>query len=232
MLLKKVTIHKYKSFLTEQSFQVEDQITRIVGKNESGKTALLEALAKTNYFEDNKAFMFSKELDYPRGELTKVRNENPEAITCEYELSDEDIQSIADDFKAGIVEKQEFSVTSYYDNTQTTTGISANFKIFKEWLIEKFGIGDKGKELIISAEDYANLLSVADENNELPGMSEIKEKLEKFKANSDDSDWFEDYIYNTYVDPAIPKLWYFSDYYSLPCRISLTDFAAGHPTGS
>jgi predicted ATP-dependent endonuclease of OLD family len=232
MLLKKVTIHKYKSFLTEQSFQVEDQITRIVGKNESGKTALLEALAKTNYFEDNKAFVFSKELDYPRGELTKVRNENPEAITCEYELSDEDIQSIADDFKAGIVEKQEFSVTSYYDNTQTTTGISANFKIFKEWLIEKFGIGDKGKELIISAEDYANLLSVADENNELPGMSEIKEKLEKFKANSDDSDWFEDYIYNTYVDPAIPKLWYFSDYYSLPCRISLTDFAAGHPTGS
>jgi predicted ATP-dependent endonuclease of OLD family len=122
MLLKKVTIHKYKSFLTEQSFQVEDQITRIVGKNESGKTALLEALAKTNYFEDNKAFMFSKELDYPRGELTKVRNENPEAITCKYELSDEDIQSIADDFKAGIVEKQEFSVTSYYDNYLTEKG--------------------------------------------------------------------------------------------------------------
>ena len=39
MLLKKVTIHKYKSFLTEQSYTVEDHITRIVGKNESGKTA-------------------------------------------------------------------------------------------------------------------------------------------------------------------------------------------------
>lgn len=32
MLLKKVTIHKYKSFLTEQSYTVEDHITRIVGK--------------------------------------------------------------------------------------------------------------------------------------------------------------------------------------------------------
>jgi predicted ATP-dependent endonuclease of OLD family len=41
MLLKKVTIYKYKSFLTEQSYEVESAITRVVGKNESGKTALL-----------------------------------------------------------------------------------------------------------------------------------------------------------------------------------------------
>lgn len=60
MLLKKVTIHKYKSFLTEQSLEVEKGITRIVGKNESGKTALLEVIAKTNYFEDNKDFIFNK----------------------------------------------------------------------------------------------------------------------------------------------------------------------------
>lgn len=90
MLLKKVTIHKYKSFLTEQSYEVEPQITRIVGKNESGKTALLEALAKSNYFEDNTEFRFNKDLDYPRSELIKVRNENPPVLTCEYELSDED----------------------------------------------------------------------------------------------------------------------------------------------
>lgn len=108
MLLKKVTIHKYKSFLTEQTYEVESQITRIVGKNESGKTALLEALAKSNYFEDNTEFKFSKDLDYPRGELTKVRNENPAAITCEYELSDEDIQKIEDDFESGIIQKTDF----------------------------------------------------------------------------------------------------------------------------
>lgn len=73
MLLKKVTIHKYKSFLTEQSYTVEDRITRIVGKNESGKTALLEGLAKSNYFEDNTEFQFNKDLDYPRSELIKAK---------------------------------------------------------------------------------------------------------------------------------------------------------------
>ena len=64
MKLTKVSIHKYKSFLTEQTYEVESQITRIVGKNESGKTALLEALAKSNYFEDNADFQFDKDLDY------------------------------------------------------------------------------------------------------------------------------------------------------------------------
>lgn len=108
MLLKKVTIHKYKSFLTEQTFEVEGQITRIVGKNESGKTALLESLAKTNYFEDNQDFKFNMDLDYPRSELVKVRSENPEVITCEYELSDQDVNKIEDAFGKGILSEKYF----------------------------------------------------------------------------------------------------------------------------
>lgn len=233
MLLKKVTIHKYKSFLTEQTYEVESQITRIVGKNESGKTALLEALAKSNYFEDNAEFKFSKDLDYPRGELTKVRNENPEAITCEYELSDEDIQKIEDDFESGIIQKQIFSVTSYYDNTRTTTGVSVDFSVFKDWLIKTFGVGDQGKEFINEADSFSNLEDTVTENSTLPGMKEIKTELEKIKdASGGWKNSLEGYIYRTFISPAISKLWYFSDYFSLPCRINLNDFATGKPTGS
>lgn len=233
MLLKKVTIHKYKSFLTEQTYEVESQITRIVGKNESGKTALLEALAKSNYFEDNAEFKFSKDLDYPRGELTKVRNENPEAITCEYELSDEDIQKIEDDFESGIIQKQIFSVTSYYDNTRTTTGVSVDFSVFKDWLIKTFGVGDQGKEFINEADSFSNLEDTVTENSTLPGMKKIKTELEKIKdASGGWKNSLEGYIYRTFISPAIPKLWYFSDYFSLPCRINLNDFATGKPTGS
>ena len=134
MLLKKVTIHKYKSFLTEQSYTVEDRITRIVGKNESGKTALLEALAKSNYFEDNADFKFNKDLDYPRSELIKVKNENPAALTCEYELTESDVKTVEDCFGKGIISKQTFSLTFYYDNTYTTTGVAVNFDVFKHWM--------------------------------------------------------------------------------------------------
>ena len=58
--LTKATIHKYKSIETEQSFNVEEDVTVLVGMNESGKTSLLEALAKVNYFdEDDDSFKFN-----------------------------------------------------------------------------------------------------------------------------------------------------------------------------
>lgn len=233
MLLKKVTIHKYKSFLTEQSYTVEERITRIVGKNESGKTALLEALAKSNYFEDNADFQFNKDLDYPRSELIKAKNENPAVLTCEYELSDADVKSVEDDLGEGIISKQTFSRTCYYDNTHTASGVSVNFDVFKNWLITSFDVGDQGKELLRAAASFSDLENVVSENETTPGMTEIQGELSKIKKGA--GKWknpLEGYIYLTYILPAVPKLWYFSDYFSLPCRINLNEFAAGTPTGS
>lgn len=233
MLLKKVTIHKYKSFLTEQSYEVESAITRVVGKNESGKTALLEALAKSNYFEDNAEFKFDKDLDYPRSELTKVRNENPAVLTCEYELSDDIIESIEDDFAEGIFAEKTFSVTSYYDNSKTISGISTDFEVFKEWLISNFELEDQGNDLIRAASSYADLEKSVTENISISGMKEVKAELDKIKKDANGwTNTLNGYIYKKYISPAIPKLWYFSDYFSLPCRINLSEFATGKPTGN
>ncbi len=233
MLLKKVTIYKYKSFLTEQSYEVEDHITRVVGKNESGKTALLEALAKSNYFEKNSEFEYNKDLDYPRNELIKVRNENPAVLTCEYELENEDIRGIEEAFAGGIVSPQTISVTSYYDNTSKITGIDVNFNAFKEWLISHFGVGKQGNELIHAATSFDNLEETVNENSNIPGAMEIKAELGRIKEGA--AKWrnpLEGYIYLNHISKAIPKLWYFSDYFSLPCRINLNEFASGQATSN
>lgn len=95
MKLTKVTVHKYKSFLTEQTVDIEPDVTRIVGKNESGKSALLEAIAKTRYYNQNDVtFKFNKDLDYPRSKLIGARKENPIAVSCEYTLSGEEMSEI------------------------------------------------------------------------------------------------------------------------------------------
>lgn len=57
-ILKQVKINKYKSYTTEQEVQLDDSVTTLVGKNESGKTAFLEALAKLNYFTSDEDFKF------------------------------------------------------------------------------------------------------------------------------------------------------------------------------
>ncbi|HEY8957344.1 AAA family ATPase, partial [Chitinophaga sp.] len=91
MKLVNATIHKYKSFESDQSFKVEDDITILVGMNESGKTSILESIAKTNYFQDDDHFEFSLTHDYPRREKKAIdkAEKTPLAITCEYAFTDE-----------------------------------------------------------------------------------------------------------------------------------------------
>lgn len=70
--LKEVTIHKYKCIETEQTFDVDQDITVLVGMNESGKTSILEALAKANYFSKDEGFVFNVTHDYPRKEKKRM----------------------------------------------------------------------------------------------------------------------------------------------------------------
>ena len=64
--LIKADIVRYKCIEKEQSFDVEDDVTVLVGMNESGKTSILESLAKTNYFEEDDNFSFNMTHDFPR----------------------------------------------------------------------------------------------------------------------------------------------------------------------
>lgn len=162
-----------------------------------------------------------------------MRNENPPALTCEYELSDEDISHVETAFAKGIIPRKNFCVTSFYDNTSKASGVEIDFTVFKDWLISFFGVGDQGKQLIRAADSFSSLESVVSENAELPAMEQIQAQLGEIKTGAGDfENRLEGYIYNTYLSPEIPKLWYFSDYFSLPCRINLDDFSTGQPTNN
>ena len=232
MILSKVVIHKYKSFITEQTYTIEKSITRIVGKNESGKTALLESLAKSNYFEESKEFKFNKDLDYPRNGLTKVKNENPAVITCYYTLSEEDLKEIESTYKSGIISELEISVTSFYDNTQKAN-ICIDFNLFKASMIASFDVGDQGKEIINSSSDFNSFVNAVEDNLSIPGIEDIKEKIDNIKkviSNSECNNILEEYFFITYFKKHMPKFWYFSDYFSLPYRIDIKDFISSAPS--
>lgn len=221
MLLKKVTIHKYKSFMTEQTYDVEPQITRIVGKNESGKTALLEALAKTRYFEQNSEFTFKKDLDYPRSGLVKVRSTNPEVITCYYNLTSEEKRSIDDVFTTGVVEIPQLVVTTYYDNTINVSGITVNWDAFKSWIVTLADIEEELKTAIDTATSLDELLTATKSN------ATLNARLAELSLQPTSGlERIEFYVFKTFIENKIPKFWYFSDYFSLPSRINLADFAA------
>ena len=97
MKLVKVQVKKYKCVDDSDPWSV-DQITCLVGKNESGKTALLEALYKLNPVEESKA-VFS-DTDYPRKEtLTDAGQsylKNGDAVITHWRLESDDLTLLQD----------------------------------------------------------------------------------------------------------------------------------------
>lgn len=117
MKLTNVVIHKYKSIETDQSFKVENDITVLVGMNEAGKTSVLEAIAKTNYFTKDEKFVFDTTHDYPRKEKKKLDKSGDigRAITLSFDV-DEDLQiKISEDLGEQVATIKKFDYLKKYD---------------------------------------------------------------------------------------------------------------------
>jgi hypothetical protein len=223
MKLKKITIHKYKSFETEQKFDLEDDITILVGMNESGKTSALEAIAKTRYFQDDKSFKFNSTHDYPRKDKKRMEKngENPEAITCVYEIDNELKQNIEEEMGKGVLKSTSFSVTTKYDNSRTIS-ISIDAKKFIEYKTKELGISSETlNEKLLKVKNKEDLETVQKEYTEESKVAGIKSFIKYFENKNNWEDPIGEYIYRVLVAPTIPKFLYYDEYYSLPSRISI-----------
>jgi predicted ATP-dependent endonuclease of OLD family len=224
MLLKKVNINKYKSYITPQSFEVENGITRIVGKNESGKTAILEALAKFNYFEDDTDFKYNETLDYPRNELKTYQREGVSAtvISCEFQIDDDLLNVIEEDLGNGILPSKCFLKDIKYNGNASITGINTNFSVFKKHIIKVFKPnGDLSTEI----EQCSNFESLKAYSSQHPEeLKTLNDKLAKISSVIENYSWsnkLDCYVYFNYLRRNIPKFWYFDEYYSMPSRINI-----------
>jgi len=84
-------VRKYRHIQDSNEVELNDNLTCIVGKNQSGKTALLRALYKFNPHEKEP---YDIKREWPRGER---RKKDPNQIVCEvkFKLSEEEKEHLA-----------------------------------------------------------------------------------------------------------------------------------------
>lgn len=225
MKLKNVTIHKYKCIETEQKFAVEDDISILVGMNESGKTSVLEAIAKSNYFQNDEAFKFKTTHDYPRKEKKNLDKSglDPNAITAEYELNDSLLDKIANDVGANVFTQRSISVSTKFSNSRTWNDLKTDFRKFVEHKTNSLGISSKtlNDKLVLatSASALDEIISEYKDESIIKGIESLKKYFEnKLKFSSSALD---EYIVRLYLKPSLPKFLYYDEYYALPSRISI-----------
>lgn len=231
--LEKVEIHKYKSIESTQTFNVGEGITTLVGMNESGKTSILEALAKVNYFDDDENFVFNTTHDYPRKEVKTLKKagNDAKAVTCHYKISDDLKENINEDLGVDIFDINEISYTKKYSNKGSYSGINIdNSKFLELWfefnkLSVDSSIIDKLKA-INSTEDITVLVTELKADEEPDKYDDLIESLNEINTFYENKwDWstggINEYIARIWISPNLPKFLYYDEYYSLPSRISI-----------
>ncbi len=115
MILKSVRIQNFKSIMDSEVFSL-DEVTCLVGKNESGKTAILQAISKIKPVVANEANF--ADLDFPRMTYADYsENERPkEVLSTIWELEQKDIEVIEARLGKGAVTSTSVSLKKGYAN--------------------------------------------------------------------------------------------------------------------
>ncbi|MEZ4924818.1 MAG: AAA family ATPase [Saprospiraceae bacterium] len=226
MKLIKVEINKYKSFSKTQSVDLGEEITVLVGKNESGKTAFLEALAKTNYFEEDDNFKFDVTNDYPRNGLSQYKKTGKvePVITCTYVLTPSDKKKLEDNLGSGVFKHDTFSITTKYDNGTLWTIGNANEEQYLKNLPDSYELSSELSKQIASCKTVKAAFEFCSSYSGEEDISDVKSDLDNILKNC--YDWDEKlkgYIAKSILKPLIPKFWYFDEYYELLGEIDLKE---------
>ena len=223
------TVNKYKSIQKTQTVKIDPAITTIVGMNESGKTSFLQAIAKTNYFNDDVDFKFDTTQDYPRNELVDFENSNEvvEIIKCDYEISNELLKHIEDKIGKGVFTVKQFSYSCHYKkDSNTVSNISSNQKKYLELQSQSIVLSTETRDAISKLKNLKEVAAVPQLEGDTD-LATFKANVKKIvDAGNSWDDTLAHYVFTTFIKPSMPKFWYFDDYYHLGGKVNINELSA------
>ncbi|WP_158375356.1 ATP-dependent nuclease [Cellulosimicrobium cellulans] len=217
MKLVKAKIRRYRSIEELDEFEIEPDVTCLVGKNESGKTATLQALFKSRAIDGTR---FDDSLDYPSHRTRELRSDDPiDVSTLTYELEDDDVAAVEAELGPGSLVSRSMTVTTGY---KRKGGGTFSFTIDQSAVVRHLR-GDM--ELPASTAAAAdNATSVADLVSALeamegptPGSTAVIAKVGSWRLASPDHKAID------ILDARRPKFVYFGDYDVMPGKVSIPD---------
>jgi hypothetical protein len=230
MQLKSVRIQNYRSIDDSGIVPVGD-ITCLVGKNESGKTAFLHALHLLNPLNPIKGkTSFDDVMDFPSRRYAayrKVKDVSPaNVITVVFELSDSELKTIEQDLGDGALTSREITVVKGYDGYRSYRAESAADKVIAH-LVSGLEMAADDKETAGAAASIPELLdalrAIEQPHSSVTGLIT---RIESWREPS-----LAIYLVDAYLEQWLPRFFYFSDYSTMRGRVSLPDLKAKEASG-
>lgn len=167
MKLKTVRVREFKSVWDSNTFDV-DRVGCLVGKNEAGKTSILQALYRLNPIVDDEG-EFDVTDDYPRSavedyqqDVVSKRRNPANVITATFELESAQLEAIAKEYGDGALSKPEVEVSKGYAKNdkgkcQLYVAVPVVEQVLVTNLIKIFELPEPCKEEALKSQTLAQL---------------------------------------------------------------------------
>lgn len=174
MKLKKARIQNFRSIEDTTEFDIND-LTCLVGKNEAGKTAVLQAIeAQRPYSKAATSYDITKE--YPRRFVTQFEQRHPDekAVVCTttWELTSKDKLALTNEFGSDFITGDNVTITSGYGYDANEWSLSIDEKKAIENLLSKFKLDASER----------NVLNKVSSSKELYEALKVLQRTEKQEA--------------------------------------------------
>ena len=206
MKLLTVRVTNFRSAEDSEKFKV-GQVTCLVGKNESGKTAILLALAALNPHEATPAIL-DKERDYPRRYLTQYDQRHTDgdatAIMTTWKLEQTDLEEVSSLVGDGVIKSDIVTVSRCYGR-DVKVSAELNFTPALEFLYSKFALDESERSVLKS-------VGTTDELNEtLSKLDSPTQKHQELRAYLTKRGNLTTQV-SVLIKKMLPKFMYFSSY--------------------
>lgn len=175
MRLTRVRVQNYRSIEDSEEFEIGD-LTCLVGKNEAGKTALLNAMRG---YAPAQPFMFDETIDYPRRFATRFDERHPEeqaeVIRTWWHIENSDRLAVEKRFGAGVLNDETFQAHFgfRYGGDKRIWDISVNDAKCLEHLVSQHALDATERNVLHAATDGVSA------DKALSGLAERTLKQEK-----------------------------------------------------
>ncbi|WP_405993370.1 AAA family ATPase [Streptomyces sp. NBC_00986] len=228
MQLIKAQITDYRSVEDSDILDVEEDVTCLVGKNESGKTTLLQGLFRLNPVEPAS---FDEVVDYP-ARKTRQRKQLPAdqkipVVRATFRFDDTEMKTIAEELGPKAMESPEFEVVIGYRDESTTFTFSYDEAEVVKHLRAALDLPAAAAKVIGGTKTIAELLDALAALDE--PMADATALADRLRSWPDGKLGL--HLIDQYASPFMPKFVYFADYDTMPGKVSLPDLVRRREAG-
>jgi energy-coupling factor transporter ATP-binding protein EcfA2 len=240
MLLQSVEIQRFRNFIDPQTMTVDPAVTCLIGKNESGKTTILQALHRLN--PANRPDEFDVAVEYPRRRLARDRRREDlntvAPITAWFALEPKDTSAVA-----AVLGFQPPAGTLVVASRAYDDGLTVEVECALAEIVSAAGAEagadpddleqltkiDDSASLAAAAKELAKQLTEDGHTARATAIGKIPAALKKYAVLLDVRTTEEQ---QDQLIALLPKFFYFSNYELLEGECDLTDLAQRAKSGA